>query len=224
MAIIKLNHSNNPKNPRNMASNNINKRTIILISILLLLIVIAFVVNFIIMPESQPSEEVEVPVSQGNTHRKEIDMEDMEFARKIMENMEWREETELYRDPFFGPIELSGVLEIAIDEGGELAFLENPPVIQDGRTLVPLQEIMENLEDSVHWNPKTKEIIIKREANVLLYLGEYEAEINGEIFKLDVPPQIIDDKIMVPLRFISEKLGLIVNYDDDGRKITISVN
>ena len=43
-----------------------------------------------------------------------------------------------------------------------------------------------------------------------------DIELNGELKVLDVPAQLINDKTLIPLRFISEELGFTVNWDDDG--------
>ena len=44
---------------------------------------------------------------------------------------------------------------------------------------------------------------------------------NGELMKFDVQPRIINGRTMVPLRFISEKLGATVNWDDGTKTATL---
>ncbi len=38
--------------------------------------------------------------------------------------------------------------------------------------------------------------------------------VSSKTFTLDVPPKIINGKVFVPLRFISESLGAKVSWDD----------
>jgi hypothetical protein len=46
--------------------------------------------------------------------------------------------------------------------------------------------------------------------------------VNGELIEPDVPAQIIDDRLMVPVRFIAESLGAEVEYDGVKNTVTIS--
>jgi len=45
--------------------------------------------------------------------------------------------------------------------------------------------------------------------------------LNGEAIEFDVPPQIIDNRTMVPLRAISEALDAKVEWDEQTQTITI---
>ncbi|MDD2586105.1 MAG: stalk domain-containing protein [Syntrophomonadaceae bacterium] len=66
----------------------------------------------------------------------------------------------------------------------------------------------------------------------LVLLNPYEAEadqgiriyLNGREVKSDVQPLIINDRTMVPIRVISEGLGLQVKWDNDNRQVIITGN
>lgn len=45
--------------------------------------------------------------------------------------------------------------------------------------------------------------------------------VNGETLQPDVPPQIIDGRTMVPVRWIAEALGAEVKWDGDRRAVTV---
>ena len=45
---------------------------------------------------------------------------------------------------------------------------------------------------------------------------------NGEEKMLDSTPTIINDRTMLPIRFIAENLNLNVAWDDTGRIVTIT--
>lgn len=47
--------------------------------------------------------------------------------------------------------------------------------------------------------------------------------LNGEKLEFDVPPMLMQDRTMVPLRAIFEALGAEVNYDEPTKKITASL-
>lgn len=54
-----------------------------------------------------------------------------------------------------------------------------------------------------------------------LVIGEKTAYVNGREIVLDVPAQIIDDRTMVPLRFIAESFGCKVEWINDEQRIVV---
>ncbi|OQB15289.1 MAG: hypothetical protein BWY15_00660 [Firmicutes bacterium ADurb.Bin193] len=50
--------------------------------------------------------------------------------------------------------------------------------------------------------------------------GDIPVYINGEKLVFDVQPQMINDRVMVPMRFIFEKLGATVHYEESTQTIT----
>ena len=51
-----------------------------------------------------------------------------------------------------------------------------------------------------------------------LWIGKDSARVNGAEKPMDISPQIINERTMLPLRFISENLGCQVNWDEDTKK------
>lgn len=110
------------------------------------------------------------------------------------------------------PIIVNG-LEIACDQ---------PPVIIEGRTLVPLRAIFEVLGAEVYWNNDTRSVTATRgDTTILLTIGSSILYRNGETIYMDVPGQIINDRTMVPLRAVSESFGSSVYWDNDTRTVHI---
>ncbi|MCL6577637.1 copper amine oxidase N-terminal domain-containing protein [Kyrpidia sp.] len=88
-----------------------------------------------------------------------------------------------------------------------------PPVVQDGRTLVPIRQIAEALGATVNWNQGT--VTIRREKQtVTLRIGDPSASVNGQNITLDVPPELSGGRTLVPLRFVGEAFGMAVDYQD----------
>jgi len=50
------------------------------------------------------------------------------------------------------------------------------------------------------------------------------ADVNGKEVAMDVAPMIVNNRTMVPLRFVAENFGLKVDWNDHSRKITINSN
>jgi hypothetical protein len=97
-----------------------------------------------------------------------------------------------------------------------------PPVIIENRTLVPVREVFENLGGSVAWDGDTRTVTVQKgESTIKLVINNKLAQVNDEQKELDVPAKIINNKTMVPVRFISENCGLTVSWD--GATSTVSI-
>lgn len=97
-----------------------------------------------------------------------------------------------------------------------------PPVIESGRTLVPVRDILEPLGAQLQWDA-IKQLVTatKGSTTVHLIINNNVAMVNGEIVKLEAPAKIINGRTFIPLRFISQALGYKVDFDTASRKVTI---
>lgn len=91
------------------------------------------------------------------------------------------------------------------------------PQIVNDRTLVPVRFIAESLGGEVSWDDATKKVgIVLGEKTIELVLGKAELTVNGEVTVLDVPAQSIEGRTMLPLRAVTESLGMKVFWDNAG--------
>jgi hypothetical protein len=96
------------------------------------------------------------------------------------------------------------------------------PVIKDGKTLLPIRTLIESLGGTVEWSATEQKVTINLNGHsMVLWIGKTSALVDGGNTTLDVAPQIINGRTYLPLRFISEKLGASVNWDDKTQTITI---
>lgn len=106
---------------------------------------------------------------------------------------------------------------------GSSRTIPAPPVIREGRTLVPVRVVSEAMSASVYWLEKTKQIRIVEGGNeILLTIGSKEMKVGGVAKTMDVEPMIIGGSTYVPLRFISENLGAEIAWNNDTREITLT--
>lgn len=99
---------------------------------------------------------------------------------------------------------------------------EQPPVIQDDYTLVPIRFLFEQMGADVTWNQDTQTATITQDNKAITFgIDDTDASVNGSTVSMDVPARLINDKTMVPVRFLSEELGYTVDWDGDNRIITI---
>ncbi|MDD3364447.1 MAG: N-acetylmuramoyl-L-alanine amidase [Syntrophomonas sp.] len=103
----------------------------------------------------------------------------------------------------------------------KLSF-EVPPIIENGRTLVPLRAIFEAMGATVTWNETTNTVTAtKGSTTVILPIASTTPTVNGIEYKLDVPAKIVSNRTLAPLRFVGEALGGNVGWDETSSAINI---
>ncbi len=113
-----------------------------------------------------------------------------------------------------------GAIRVYIDNR-PVNFDVSPTVIQ-GRVLVPLRGIFEQLGATVDYDARTQHILaVRGSQTVELTIGSRQAKVNDQGKLLDVPAFTINGRTMVPLRFISESLGANVQWIEASRTILI---
>jgi hypothetical protein len=96
------------------------------------------------------------------------------------------------------------------------------PIIKNGRTLLPIRALIEEMGGEVQWNAYQKKITVQANSSwIELWLNEKTIQVNGLRQTTDVAPQLIKTRTMVPLRFITEQLDCDVNWDGKTGKVTI---
>lgn len=114
--------------------------------------------------------------------------------------------------------------------GKTLTNLPLEPIIFNDRALVPVREVFEGLGAKVEYDPSDKSIdITYGKTDVGLKIGSDTATVNGtkKTIPDNVAPKLIakwgeDAKTMVPVRFISESVGLDVDFNGDKGLISVS--
>jgi len=96
------------------------------------------------------------------------------------------------------------------------------------RTVVPIRAIVEALGGTIEWEDTTRKVTINfKDTTIELWIDDPQAKVNGTEVYIDpnnhsVKPIIINDRTMLPLRFVAESLGCNVGWDPDTRTITIT--
>lgn len=100
---------------------------------------------------------------------------------------------------------------------------DTPPAVIDGRTLVPVRAIFEAIGANVTWDDSTRTATGTRgDIVVSIQIDNTTAYVNGEPRTLDVPAQIINDRTMVPARFISESMGCDVTWHQETETVGVA--
>jgi hypothetical protein len=108
--------------------------------------------------------------------------------------------------------------------GMPVAFDVNPYVVNletGSRILVPLRNLAEALGCEVGWvNPDQINIMLG-ETTINMFINKTGYMMDGVEKQLDAPPFIMEDRTMVPLRFVAEELGCTVEYDSATNTVNI---
>jgi cell wall-associated NlpC family hydrolase len=107
-------------------------------------------------------------------------------------------------------------------DGTAVDFPDVKPYISNDRTFVPVRFVSEQLGASVDWNNDTGTVVVNKGADsIKLAIGSTEVIKNGVSCPMDAAPVITDGRTMVPLRFVSEQLGAVVNWDASSNSVSI---
>ncbi|MBR6652733.1 MAG: copper amine oxidase N-terminal domain-containing protein, partial [Anaerotignum sp.] len=104
---------------------------------------------------------------------------------------------------------------ITVYVDGEKLNFDQPPIIKEDRTLVPMRKIFEALDAQVFWDEPSQSVTAISGRDVILFrIGQAGLYKNGELtYTMPVPAQIINDRTLVPLRAVAESLGCEVAWD-----------
>ncbi|MGN0163070.1 MAG: copper amine oxidase N-terminal domain-containing protein [Candidatus Ornithomonoglobus sp.] len=106
-------------------------------------------------------------------------------------------------------------------------FEVSPQIIGE-RTMVPMRKIFETLGANVDWVPDAQIIIASSGIKIIaMEIGSCDISVTNvvsgetEVVELDVPPQIIDDYTLVPVRAVSESFDRTVTWDENAKTVAI---
>jgi len=122
-------------------------------------------------------------------------------------------------------------VNVTID-GVPIEFADQPPVIVGGSTLVPIRAPAEHIRLTVVWNQAAQTVNISSGEKVVgLQPGNNQVSIAdlgsgrriGE-HSLDVPPQIINGRLLLPIRAVMEEFGCTVSWNAGTRTVEITTS
>lgn len=97
------------------------------------------------------------------------------------------------------------------------------PVIEKNRTLLPVRAVVEAMGGAVTWDAETQAVVLTKDnIRLLLTIGSKTAYVNEEGRTLDIAPVIINDRTMLPIRFIAEEFEYAVSWNRDTQTITLT--
>jgi DNA-binding beta-propeller fold protein YncE len=118
---------------------------------------------------------------------------------------------------------------------GKPAKLDAPPFRdpKNGRTFAPVRILVETIGGKIEWISKSQQVMIRKgELEIVLVINSPVAFVNGKKVPIDpineesqstkVVPKIVSGRVMLPLRFVSEQLGYLVEWIASSEEIILT--
>ncbi|OWZ84957.1 hypothetical protein CDO51_00700 [Natranaerobius trueperi] len=136
-----------------------------------------------------------------------VEIKAKDWAQNINEK-----ELLFYYDPY----------EIDVNVKGGHLTLDVPPVVDNGRTLIPIKALGDALGAQISYGGPDEPIKINKLHNeIQIYLDSNTSYLNGEPINLGTKPMIINERTMIPIREVAEVLGTKVYWNEDSRTVII---
>lgn len=117
----------------------------------------------------------------------------------------------------------AGPIDLYIN--GQQISPDVPPVLVQGRVILPARAILEPLGAQFIWDSKSKTVTInKGDDKITLIINQKTATVNGIKYPLDVPASIINGRTLLPLRFIAETFDSYVEWNGQNRTVKVIHN
>lgn len=111
---------------------------------------------------------------------------------------------------------------------GKTQTMDVSPVSLSGRTMLPIRFAADPIGAATVWNGTERKVTINLgNKEIQLWIGSNSALINGVSTPIDsenpdVKPIIMNDRTMLPMRFVTENLGCSVEWIPASRQINVS--
>jgi hypothetical protein len=105
--------------------------------------------------------------------------------------------------------------------------MDSTPYIANDRTYVPVRYLAYSLgvqEENIIWDNDARKVsITKDDTTIVLIIGSPVMFVNGQSTRMDVSPEITNDRTFLPARWVAEALGAAVEWDDTTKQAIIKM-
>lgn len=119
--------------------------------------------------------------------------------------------------PAIQPAAAQGTISVTLN--GQALSFDQPPINVNDRVLVPLRGVLEAMGAAVFWEAGAAYIVTKQDcvfltnSEMLVSGPDYELFKNHERIAMDVQPALVNDRLLVPIRVMSELFGATVDWN-----------
>ncbi|MDR2183247.1 MAG: AMIN domain-containing protein, partial [Clostridiales bacterium] len=107
--------------------------------------------------------------------------------------------------------------------GRILPEADMPPIILENRTFVPVRHVMEAMGAVVDFHEEQQRIMIAHgDSLIVMHIDVHQFYHDGTVLYMDVAPQIINDRTLVPVSFIARALDFEVYWENETATVYIT--
>lgn len=112
---------------------------------------------------------------------------------------------------------------IKVEVNNQQLIFDVEPTIIEGLPIIPVRAIFEFLDLEVSWDGTTKTVTGKnKDILIELQIDDVNAKVNDKVVKLDIPAVIINERTMVPAKFIGQATGSKLSWDENTKIVSIN--
>jgi hypothetical protein len=113
-------------------------------------------------------------------------------------------------------------LRVIVD-GKRVAFEDQGPVVLNRRVYVPMRGVLERLGATVSYDRDSRSITATGNGrSVTLPIDGAKGVVDGRAMRLAERPIVMNDRVLIPLRLLSEALGARVDWRAADMTVTIT--
>ena len=169
---------------------------------------------------NQPDPKYIETIDQWN--REQHKAEDDKCALASNNKITYYVKEKSYAESYLKTLGLKVENYVDVKYNNEEIFSDQPAVVINGRTLVPLRAIFEVMEATVEWDSNTSTVTATRNGTkISLQIDSDQLYINGKATTIDVPAKLINGRTMVPARAVAEAFNCKVDWDAESKTVLI---
>lgn len=122
-------------------------------------------------------------------------------------------------------IALNPIVRPKININGEKTeFTDAFPYIENGRTMVPLRAVFEDMGAVVEWDDETQTVTVSKSGlSASMTIGSNVLNANGNEVTVDAVPVLKENRTYIPLRALSEGVGIKVDWDSENYIVELNI-
>lgn len=122
------------------------------------------------------------------------------------------------------PVAQAQNIRVFVD-GSQVFFSDQQPFEGSGRVYVPARAPMEAIGVTVSWDDAYQTMTLVNGNNQAVFtVSESFYYVNGVAHAMDVCPMLVNNRVVLPIRYASEAFGASVSWDEPGQSVIISTN
>jgi hypothetical protein len=100
--------------------------------------------------------------------------------------------------------------------------LDQAPILHKDNTMVPVRFVVEAMGGEITWSDtERKATVLKDNHYMEMWLDNPDLIVDGKIVTAEVAPMLVNERTMVPLRLLAEKMGWKVGWEESTRSVTL---